>query len=515
MSDQQPSEKLLFMKPTKPLVIILLVVLLLGAFAMRMIDFTDLPLQFGSTRELHSFIMARGFYYEMETAEKLGINEDTRSFGITTGRSEPSIEPAFLEHLVAYTYRIIGHESMQVARLYSILFWIIGGVGFFLLSRKILSLNGAFFALALYLFNHFGAFYSRNFQPDSLMIMLIIWALFFQVLWAENDTLGNAILAGLFTGLAFMIKAPAVFFVGFPLVGLVLYKGIGRSIKNWRVYLIAVLSLLPAILYYTLSATVGGNSGAIFGARWFPSLFADVQWYLNWIQLAQSVVGIIPLIIALAGFFLIQRKGTRVFYLSMWIGYLLYGFTFAYHIYTHNYYHLPLIPIVAIGFGAVCSVLMEKFNELWKTWLPKTLLALLLVFSLALCVQRVRGVLVSNNYRHEAKYWAELGDTLGHNTSVIALTHDYGYRLVYWGFVQPQLWPTAGDLNVKQLQGSTDPAFVDYFKMKTEGMDYFLVTLLNELENQPSLHDYLFTNYPYTEGDGYFIFDLKNPLPVK
>lgn len=114
MPDQDTSEKLIFMKPTKPLVIILLILLLAGGFAMRMIDFTDLPLELGATRELHSFIMARGLYYEMESAGQLGIDENTREFGIVTGRSEPSIEPPILEYLVAYTYRIIGDRKSVV-----------------------------------------------------------------------------------------------------------------------------------------------------------------------------------------------------------------------------------------------------------------------------------------------------------------------------------------------------------------------------------------------------------------
>lgn len=344
------------------------------------------------------------------------------------------------------------------------------------------------------------------------MVMLIVWALYLQVLWAENDNLRNAILAGLFTGLAILVKAPAVFFVGFPLAGLVIYKGLKHSLKNWRVYLIAALALLPALVFNIISATVGGNSGAIFGARWFPTLFSDPKWYLGWLQHAKTVVGAFPLLLALAGFFFLRHKEHRVFYFCMWLGYLLYGFMFAYHIYTHDYYHLPLIPIIALGFGAVISVLFENLEVSLRSWLPKALVILLVLFSLALCVQRIRGMLVNADYRHEASYWRELGEKLGHNSAVVALTHDYGYRLVYWGFVQPQLWPTIGDLNVKELLGASDPAFEEYFKLKTEGADYFLVTLMNDFNSQTNLHDYLFAKYPYTEGDGYYIFDLKHPL---
>ncbi|GMR11340.1 MAG: hypothetical protein BMS9Abin28_2170 [Anaerolineae bacterium] len=43
-----------------------------------------------------------------------------------------------------------------------------------------------------------------------------------------------------------------------------------------------------------------------------------------------------------------------------------------------------------------------------------------------------------------------------------------------------------------------------------QGFDYFLVTLFNELDDQPVLSDVLYSNYPYQEGDdGYVLFDLK------
>ncbi|MBP9040383.1 MAG: glycosyltransferase family 39 protein [Anaerolineaceae bacterium] len=512
MSVEQNEGTILFMKPKKAVVIIALIILLLGGFAVRLIDFTDLPLDSAVTRGLHSFLLARQYYYEMDTPETNALPQDQREFGIKAGQREPSIEPPIMEYLVAYTYRMIGGENMLVPRLYSIFFWIIGGLGLFLLSRKLMPLMGAYAVLAFYLFTSQAAIYSRNFQPDPLMVMLIIWALYFQYRWWQKDTTRNAILAGLFTGLAILVKAPAAFFVGFPMAGLVLQKGFRKSLKNWRVYLIAAFALLPPVIFYALSATVGGNSGSIFGARWFPNLFISPRWYLDWLKLATAMVPVFPFVLALLGFLFFRKKSDRVFYFCMWLGYVLYGYMFAYHIYTHSYYHLPLIPIAALGFGAVINALYEKIAESPKNWLSQAVVIVLILFSLALAVQRIRGVLVAKDYRHEAQYWADLADELGHNTSVIALTHDYGYRLSYWGFINAEIWPTEGDQTVKELQGSTDPAFKQYFDLKTENMNYFLVTLLNEFENQPELRDYLFAHYPYKEGDGYYIFDLMNPL---
>ena len=54
------------------IVLILWVVLLFGVgIAIRFYDLTDLPLDFNSTRQLHSAVVARGFYYAQAQPKNL------------------------------------------------------------------------------------------------------------------------------------------------------------------------------------------------------------------------------------------------------------------------------------------------------------------------------------------------------------------------------------------------------------------------------------------------------------
>jgi 4-amino-4-deoxy-L-arabinose transferase-like glycosyltransferase len=378
--------------------------------------------------------------------------------------------------------------------------------------QKISSVTGAFASLAMYLLLPFGVIASRAFQPDPLMIFGILLALYFQIRWMENDSINNTLLAGIFTGIVILIKATSVFFVGVPLVGIVFTMGIKKGIKNWHVYLVAFLALVPALLFNILSATVGGNAGSIFGARFFPSLFIDPKWYLRWIITAKSIVNYFPLIIGLLALFLIRKKEYRVFYACLWLGYILFGYTFAYHIFTHNYYHLPLIPMVAIGFGVMFEVVYKKLYEFNPHWFPRFLIAGIILMSSVLCVFEVRNELLKSNYRNAAAYWQRLGEKIGINKSVIALTQDYGYRISYWGYINPKLWLTRGDQVVYELSGATNPEFEILFKQETEGKDLFLVTMIEDFEAQTDLHDYLLSIYPYEQGEGYYLFDLKNPI---
>ncbi|MBA3074570.1 MAG: glycosyltransferase family 39 protein [Anaerolineae bacterium] len=512
LRESDSPKTLLFLKPTRWVVNLLLVLFLLAGFAARFIDFADLPLDFAATRQLHSFIMARGIYYQMDTPDTLAMAQDLRGYGINTGNAESRIEPPIMEYLAAFTYRLIGQENILVPRLLSMLFWVLGGIPLFLLARKLMNINGAYAALAAYLFIPFGVLASRSFQPDPLMVMTILWALFFQIRWSDNSTMKNAVLAGVFTGIALFVKAPTAFFVGFSFAGLILSKGFKNWIKNPQIYLMAALALLPAIVFNAISATVGGNAYSIFGTRFFPQYFIDPKWYSNWLQIAKSVTGYFPLVLGVLAIFLIKVKQNRVFYFCLWLGYILYGFTFAYHIYTHNYYHLPLIPTISLGLGFFFAVIFEKLEASNLNWVSRTFVMLILLFSIGLCVQVTRGNLIAKDYRHEAKYWTDLGASIGGNASVIALTHDNGYRISYWGYVNPKLWPTAGDRTIKSLVGATDPAFQQMFKELALGKDYFLVTLNGELELQPDLRDHLFATYPYQQGDGYYLFDLRQTI---
>lgn len=510
--EDNASKTALFFTPRKWRITLILVIFLLVGFAVRLIDFTDLPLDFAPTRQLHSLIMARGFYYQMDTPETNALDPDLRNIAIHSGELQPVVEPLIMEHLAAWIYALLGKEWPNAGRLLSIIFWVAGGIPLFLLARRLVSLNGAFIALAFYLFVPFGIYTSRSFQPEPLMMLCILWALYLQLNWEQAPSTKNAILAGVATGLAVFVKATAVFFVGLPLAAFVLTSGIKKRVRDWRVYLMAGLSLLPALAYNIISATLGGNEGSLLGSRFFPALYIDPLWYLRWFMTGKSIIGYFPLILAMFAFFFIKERKLNTLYLSLGIGYLLLGFTFAYHIYTHNYYSLPLILIAALGLGVIADILFQRLENNNLHWVSRALVVLLLIGSAGISIMVARQELNSASFRHEAAYWKDLGEQIGSDSKVIALAHDYGDRLDYWGFIRSRSWPSRGDQAVNELGGSDAPKFSYYFKSQTEGMDYFLVTLISDFEAQTDLHDYLFATYPYVQGDGYYLFDLRNPL---
>src|SRR5690242_298012 len=155
---------------------IALVLIFGAAFGIRLYDLTDLPLDFHPTRQLLSAIKARGLYYETQPD---GVPTWKLESAIRMAKLKADVEPVVLEGLVAFTYRFTG-EQVWIARIYSSLFWLVGGIFLFLMAREFVSFGGALVGTAYYLIFPYAVIGSRSFQPDPLMIMLTIgfWWMF-------------------------------------------------------------------------------------------------------------------------------------------------------------------------------------------------------------------------------------------------------------------------------------------------------------------------------------------------
>ena len=72
-----------------------------------------------------------------------------RKMAVTQWANQPVQEPEIMEHLAAWTYRLIGREDIFYPRLYASLFWLIGGVALYLLLKKLTGTDGAVVGVAV------------------------------------------------------------------------------------------------------------------------------------------------------------------------------------------------------------------------------------------------------------------------------------------------------------------------------------------------------------------------------
>jgi hypothetical protein len=513
--DRSPSGR-----PTR-LLLWLAVFMLFGlGLALRLYDLTDPPIDFHPTRQLRGAIIARGIYYAMLPDADPQLREDAIAFGNSTGQYEPSI----LEGIVATTYLAMGSEQMWVARFYTSLFWVIGGLAVFFLSRRMaaeelqtgrpaasLAITTALIASGYYLLLPFGVQASRAFQPDPFMVMWLALALFSLYRWGQNHSWAWAVLAGLLAGMAVLVKVVAAYLIGGAAIAIVLYHlGFKRSLRSAQVWVMAILMIAPSFFYYVVGR--GGRASEYFSG-WTVSLshlLLEPATYVRWFSMLQDLMGLTILMLALTGL-LIARPRNRALLLGCWLGYLAYGLFLPYQMYTHNYYHEQLIPVLAISLVPVLQLILDRLSQQAKHWQALAVVVALLgagYMSWAAILPQYR-----DDYRHEPAYWKEVGDLLPTDGKILALTQDYGYRLMYFGWRKVILWPTRGELNLSELRDGGDKELETFFAKKSEGTDYFLITSFNQFNDQPELKKYLNQRFPvHAEGGGYLIYDLAHPL---
>lgn len=494
-----------------------LALLALG-FGLRLVDLTDQPLDFHPTRQLRSALVARGIYYQMLP----NADPATRDLAIFFWKAVGQYEPPLLERIVALTYLALGKETLWVSRIYTSLFWVIGGLALFDLARRMAASGplkdkpGWAAAVGLlstgyYLFLPFAVQASRSFQPDPGMVMWIILSTYALYRWSEKPGWKWAILAGLFGGMAVLVKAVAAYMLFGIAAVLVLHTlGLKRSLRSPQVWTMAVMMIAPSFLYYLVENQ--GRAGQYF-QTWtveLSHLLLTPTLYARWFNLLQDLMGLTLLLLGLAGV-LIARPKNRLMLLGLWGGYLLYGLLLPYQMYSHNYYHLQVIPILALSLTPIFEAVLDPISRQ-----PKfiQLLCVLIAFAgFAHPAYVSAAAMRADENRHEPAYWAEIASYLPTDGKIIGLTQDYGYRLWYYGWRKVNLWPNRGEQALRAMRGK-EREFEAFFNKKIENQSYFLITAFGQLEDQPDLAAWLEEHYPvHARGGGYLIYDLQNPLP--
>jgi len=165
--------------------------------------------------------------------------------------------------------------------------------------------------------------------------------------------------------------------------------------------------------------------------------------------------------------------------------------------------------MVSIGLAAIAEIVIDKMKEAIRPrWFATALLCAVLLIGVGEACWQVRNQLKRTDYRPQAEFWASLGEKLRGTTS-LAMSEDYNGRLSYWGWYDAAYMPEAAELSHRALAGHGADA-IETFKAAAQGKEFFLVTLLDDLEQATDLKEYLYQTYPlYDQGEGYLIFDLR------
>lgn len=526
MRTLHPLRNLLHMRPGRVrLSTLLLALLLLAGLGLRLIDLTDQPLDFHADRQLRGALIARGMLYQMQPsanaplgflgagtwkgAQPLEPDPGKRQTAINLWHSLETFEPPIFERTVALTYLLLGAEVLWLARLYAILFWLLGGLALAALARRLASDSGAVLALAAYLFLPLGVQISRSFQPEALMVCLVLWAGYAAHRWMESHTWRWSLLTGVFAGLAVLIKAPAAFVIA-PLLffGVLSTWGLRGALRRPQVWVTAALTLAIGTPYY-LQQMVGQSGGYLsFWSASFRYMIYQPWFYVRWLAFVNgNVMRYLMFFASLAGFALFEGR-SKAIPAGLWAGYGFFGLTVPYLISTHDYYSALLIPAAALSLAPLAQPIHQAAARQPKFW--RAVFYLVLIGTITSSAWNVRSDMLAKDFRSEGLGWQAIGRQLPTDGRIIGLTHEYGYRLRYYGWTYVSLWPTTIDQAMTEARGGNEAAFAEEFARRTDGYSYFLVTLFGDLNAQPQLKQMLYDHYPLlVDGPDYLLFDLR------
>lgn len=331
-----------------------LLAILGGGVALRVTGLYQPPLDFHATRQLHSAEIARGMYY----AGRSDAPEWQREMAMAGQAEKGLIEPQFMEFVAASAYAVLGGEQLWVPRALSISFWTLGALALFLAVNRLVGRAGALVAASVFMFAPYVVIASRAFMPDPLMVSLMAGALWLAVEWATASPRSRvwwACVAGLVTGLAVLVKLPAGFFLAPFCVALVLGRLGWAAFRALDVYLYALLAAAPSVGFLAYGAAVEGVTLADHSSRFAPELWGTQQYWTEWLSMVNGTVGVGLLGLALLGGLAVAVPGVAAALVAWVLGYIAMGLTLSHHTSTHDYYALPLFPVVAVGVGVLAA----------------------------------------------------------------------------------------------------------------------------------------------------------------
>lgn len=444
-------------------------------------------------REYRAALISRAYYFETDDS----IPEWRKRVARVSREREGPLEPPIFEFLVSSVYRAVNGEHLWIARVLSSAFWLIGGVFLYLIARKVASVEAALAGTAYYLFVPLGIRASRSFQPDTLMIMMFLISLWMILRHCERPSRRRLLAAAGVTGLTLLIRPLVLFTLIGAFVSLAIYReGVRRVTTSSNCWLFVILSFVPVAAYYGLYGVVAGFLHWKVGTSFLPHLFLNEVYWRGWLLLGTSEVGLTSLLLALVGLALVSRGIPKALLAGLWIGYFVFGLVFNFHIHTHGYYHLQLIPIVALSFAPIITLLAHRLSHVCRTWYRWIPVTGALVLMLVITAYEVHKGLAYPNFE-SIDVLREVGGIVRHSTRTVYVARFYGRPLEYYGELSGLPWPQRITQGLYRRSGERELSIEERFNALGFSPEYFIITDFNQLDRyHPDMKEFLRDHCP-------------------
>lgn len=483
-------------------------VLFVASLAIRIYHIGDPPLGFNPVRQYLHALRVRSYYYShFDPSLPQWMKEVAQS----QSQMSDVVEPPDIEGMTLLLWLLAGGIHLWLPRLLSSLFWLAGGAILYDLARRLASTDAAVLSTAFYLLLPYGVFASRTFTRDPLLVMMILLSILAIVLYNEKPSTSRVVVAGIISSAAILIKPVGLFIIFGAFVSLTLQRqGFRGAVLNPLSWVFITVAVSAAALFHGYPLLLGRTEEIGMFVR--AEYLVDPASYRYWLDHIQHVVGFGALVVAALGMLLFRKGAPRALAAGLWGGYLVFGLVFIYYARTHEYYHLQLIPVIALSLGPPGSLLLGRLDQIATHWLMRAGLWSILAVAMVLALGVSGTELARQDFDDEVRIYEEVGEAVHHSTKTVYLTEDYGYPLEYYGWLAGKNWPSSA--RAYGLSAMSDVDAEERFLTEYAGSspEYFIVTNLQEFQEQSDLRSLLNENFPLmVKTEDYLIYDLRNP----
>ncbi|HTH51139.1 MAG TPA: glycosyltransferase family 39 protein [Pyrinomonadaceae bacterium] len=352
---------------------ILIVVLFVAAAGVRFADVFR-PINQESWRECDLGAVSRNFVREGFTP--LYPRIDWRGNGPGFAEMELPLYPM----LTASTYMAVG-EHEQVARIWSFLFSLGAMFLFFKIAREYLTVFASTVAFAFFALNPLMVRIATSIQPEGLMLLTYLAAVFFFIRWIKTDSMSAFLGTTIATSLTLLSKAPAAH-IGLFFAILLLQKYGWRAITQLRIWFFGIAAVGPAALWYfhakNLWLTYGNSLGVSNEYHWIGwDFFTDTSFLKGILGIELAYVWLVFGLVV--GAFAIWRgyREQTARHALLWLASIFLFYIVAARTTSEDwasYYHAFSIAPVAILFGFAIKKLWDYAQELADNYSRRSVL---------------------------------------------------------------------------------------------------------------------------------------------
>ena len=326
-------------------------------FLVRLISISNPPLDYSSWRQVDTDSIARNFVEYRFNIFYPQLNYD----GPMPNYAQ--LELQITTFIIAIFYRLFGYRAF-IGRIIPIIFFMFSCYFLYMIVKRKSGIKCAIITVLSYGMLPINIVYSRNIMPESSMMFFMLGALYYFILWIDEEKIRHYLLASAFTALTVLTKPPSAL-IGVPMIYIVFEKYGRKAFKNIYLYLFLLIAFCPAGIYFSWLGGIAEHKFAsgIGAGMILPNIINPILKLNSAKYLSEQFVGevfTVPGAVLFSIGVLSKKVRNEPMYYA-WLGAaILHVFIIDSSIHL-DYYLMFITPIISIFMGcAVASILYES-----------------------------------------------------------------------------------------------------------------------------------------------------------